>query len=371
MNPRQRVLAAVKGEEVWPVPVDLFESGLHPQIRAGLQAHYHHDPEDFEALLHALRAEFRWAAARYIGPPLEEVPGAVAQYPFTKVTRSIWGTWAGIETYSDIFERPLSSVDTVAEVEAYSWPDPDWLDYHNLGWQGKMFTIADWANQAADYARIVGGWNPVFSRIMELYGMETGLLNLALRPDLIHATVAQIGEYLEEYYQRLARSASGYADFLGFGDDFAGQKGMLLRPDKWREYFLPLWKRLFAIAYQHDLIPMMHMCGSIRPVLGDLIDAGLAVYEVVQVTAQDMDPVELKREFGQHLAFYGGIDTQNTLPFGTADEVRREVQERIEVLAKGGRYILSSMHFLTDNIPVQNVVAMYEEAHTYQPSWRM
>jgi uroporphyrinogen decarboxylase len=371
MNSRHRVLAAVKGEEVWPVPVDLFESGLHPEIRIGLETHYHLDHHDLEALLRALGAEFRWAAARYIGPPLEEAPFEVqAQYPFNKVTRSMWGTWAGVETYTETFNRPLSLVETVAEVERHSWPDPSWMDYHNIGWQGRVFTMADWIDQAADYARIIGGWNPVFSRVMELYGMDTGLLNLALRPDLIHATVSKIGEYLEEYYQRLATSARGYADFLGFGDDFAGQNGMLLSPDKWREYFLPLWKRLFAIAYQHDLIPMMHMCGGIRPVLGDLIDAGLAVFEVAQVTARGMDPVELKREFGQHLAFYGGIDTQNTLPFGTVDDVRCEVQERIEVLAKGGRYILSSMHYLTDNIPVQNAVAMYDEARTYRPTWR-
>jgi uroporphyrinogen decarboxylase len=205
--------------------------------------------------------------------------------------------------------------------------------------------------------------------VMELYGMDTGLLNLALRPDLIHATVAKIGEYLEEYYERLAESASGYVDFLGFGDDFAGQNGMLLSPDKWREYFLPLWRRLFAIAYRYNLIPMMHMCGGISPVLGDLIDAGLGVCEVMQVTARGMDPVELKREFGQHVAFYGGMDTQQTLPFGTVDDVRREVRERIEVMARGGRYVLSSMHFLMDIIPVENVVAMYDEARTYEPAW--
>jgi uroporphyrinogen decarboxylase len=370
MIPRQRVLAAVRGEEVWPVPTDVFENGLHPRIRAGLQDHYHLDHEDFEALLRALGAEFRWAGARYVGPPLEEAPfEAEAQYPFAKIRRSMWGTWAGIETYSETFERPLSAVETVAEVDAYRWPDPDWLDFENIGWQGKVLTMAEWADQAADYARIVGGWNPVFCRVMELYGMDTGLLNLALRPDLIHATIARIGEYLEVYYQRLAASASGHADFLGFGDDFAGQQGMLLSPDQWREYFLPLWKRLFAIAHHHNLIPLMHMCGSVRPVLGDLIDAGLEVCEVMQITARGMDPAELKREFGQHLTFYGGIDTQHTLPFGTANDVRREVQERIDVMAKGGRYILSSIHFLTDNIPVQNVVAMVDEARTYQASW--
>lgn len=370
MKPRDRVLAAVEGREVLPVPVDIFENWFHPRLQSRLEQHFGLRASDREGLLRALGAELRWAGPSYIGPPLEEAPYQnEATYPFTTVVRGIWGTWDGLETYTEAFPRPLASAESVADVEAYAWPDPDWFDYSAMTWQGQKLPVAKWVRQTQDYARIVGGWNPVFSRVMELYGFETGLTNVALRPDLIRATVAQIGAFLEVYYQRLAASARGHADFLGFGDDFADARGVIISPERWREIFLPLWKRLFAIAHENDLKPLMHMCGSVRAVLGDLIDAGLAVFEVVQVTAQGMDPVELKREFGQHLAFYGAVNTQHTLPHGSTDDVRREVRERVEVMARGGRYIMSSMHVLMDDMPVENVLAMYDEARAYQPHW--
>lgn len=141
---------------------------------------------------------------------------------------------------------------------------------------------------------------------------------------------------------------------------------MLVAPNKWREYFLPLWKRLFAIAHEHGMRVGLHSCGAVRPVLSDLIDAGLDILQVVQVTAVGMDAAELKREFGRHLAFYGGMDTQHILPQGSPADVRREVRRLIDILGTDGRFILASMHFLMDDVPVENVLAMYDEARTYR-----
>ena len=370
MNPRERVLAAINGEEVLPVPFDVFENGFYPRLRAGLAQHFGVDKDDYEALLRALGACMRWARPLYVGPTPEEDVSQQPVYPLTKVFRNIWGTWDGLETYYDGLARPLRAAETIADIDAHAWPDPDWFDYERIGslWdipEGYV-PVAQWAAERSDFARHGTGWNPVFSRVMDMFGMETGLMHLADRPDLIHATVAHIGEFLEEFYRRFARAGQGHYDFLGFGDDFASQKGMMLTPNMWREYFLPLWKRLFAIAHQHGMKASMHSCGSIRPVLGDLIDAGLDILEVVQVTAVGMEPANLKREFGRHLAFYGGIDTQRILPLGNPTDVRREVRRLIDTLGKGGRYILASMHFLMDDVPVENVLAMYDEATTYR-----
>ena len=219
----------------------------------------------------------------------------------------------------------------------------------------------------ADYLRHVGGFDPIFGRIMDLCGFETGLMHMAQRPDLVHAMVAHIGAFLEEYYRRLANDCQGHVDFVGFGDDFADQRSMLISPEKWREYFLPTWRRLFDVAHASGLRVSMHMCGAVRPILGDLIDAGLDVFEVVQVTAKGMDPAELKDEFGHHLAFYGGLDTQQTLPLGSPVAVRREVRRMVHALGSGGRYVLASMHFLMNDVSVQNVLAMYDEARSYVP----
>lgn len=137
----------------------------------------------------------------------------------------------------------------------------------------------------------------------------------------------------------------------------------------WREFFLPVWKRLFPIAHKHRMKASLHSCGSVREVLGDLVDAGLDMLEVTQVSAAGMDPVELKREFGAHLIFYGGVDVQHILPDCRVDEVRSEVRRLIEILGENGGYILASCHFMMDDIPVENALAMYDEARSFQPTW--
>jgi uroporphyrinogen decarboxylase len=372
LDPRERVLAAIAGKETFPVPVDVFENYVYPTLEADLCRRFGLHAQDHEGVLKGLGAHMRWGAPAYVGPPLEDAPvQPPSAFPARKATRNIWGSWDGMNTYYEGIDRPLRAAETVAEIDAYPWPSPDWFDYGRLGWfkdgSETPRPVAEWAERHRDYARILVGFNPVFSRIMDLCGMETGLMRIAARPDLIHAMVAHIGEFLEEYYRRVAWAGRDHADFLGFGDDFAGQQGLLLNPQRWREYFLPLWRRLFAVAHEHGLKTQMHMCGAVRPVLGDLIDAGLDVFEVVQITAVGMDPRELKQEFGAHVAFYGGLDTQQVLPCGKPADVRREVRRLIEDLAKGGGYILASMHILMDDVPAENVLAMYEEARSYAP----
>ena len=373
-KPRDRLLAAVRGEEVLPIPVDVMENLIYPKLEVALCKRLGLKEVDREGVLRALGAYTRWGMPLYIGPPLEEAPIQPAEvFPYKKATRSIWGTWSGIQTYSDAFDRPLSAVETVAEVEAYAWPNPDWFDCERIGWfldaADEYLPVAQWAARHSDYVRVVGHFDPIFSRIMDLCGMERGLLLMAARPDLVHAMVAHIADFLAERYRRMADAGRGHIDFLMFGDDFAGQQGMLISPERWREYFLPVWRRLFAIAHEHGMKAQFHSCGAVRPVLGDLIDAGLDIFEVVQVTAVGMDPAALKREFGAHLTFYGGMDTQQILPYGTPEDVRREVRRLVDILGRGGRYLLSSMHVLMEDVPVENVLAMYSEAHSYIPHW--
>ena len=271
MNCRDRVLASLAGEEVYPVPYDLFCNGIYPNLQAALCRHYGIEPVDHEALMRAIGAHTRWGCPPYIGPAPEEMMFDDGSGTPAKIYKGHWGTWQ-METYFEGFERPLRGVESVKEVEDYAWPSPDWFDY------GKTHvgpTYAEWAEQEKDYLRVAGcWWEPIFSRVMDLYGMETGLMNMLMRPDLIHATVAKIEEFETQFFTRLARAAKGHADFLRFGDDFASQRDMLLRPELWREFFLPTWKRLFAIAHNHGFKTIMHSCGAVRPILGRLDRCG-------------------------------------------------------------------------------------------------
>ena len=112
---------------------------------------------------------------------------------------------------------------------------------------------------------------------------------------------------------------------------------------------------------------MFHVCGTVEELIPDLLDIGMDILNPLQFSAKGMDPKRLKDKFGKSLCFYGGVDIQHTLPYGTTEQVRSEVRQRVEVLGKGGGYILGSAHSLMDDVPVANVLAMYDEARRYRP----
>lgn len=134
----------------------------------------------------------------------------------------------------------------------------------------------------------------------------------------------------------------------------------------WRRYFkLPLG-RIFGLAHEAGIKTMFHCCGSVRELLPDLIDIGLDIVMPVQVSAAGMNPQYLKREFGSHLRFDGGVDTQYLLPSATPEKVREQVRFLIDVLGEDGGYILASSQNLLADIPLENVLAMYDEACSYE-----
>jgi hypothetical protein len=113
------------------------------------------------------------------------------------------------------------------------------------------------------------------------------LTHLAGRPDLIKATVEHIASFHEQYYSRFACAVRGRYDIVAWGDDFASQQGLLLSPGKWREIFLPVWKRMFAIAHENGMKAALHACGSIRAIPSDLVDVGLDILEIVHTMKPD------------------------------------------------------------------------------------
>jgi uroporphyrinogen decarboxylase len=367
---RDRVLSALRGEEVYPVPFDIYLNYIYPELEGKLLVHYGLAPDDHYGLFKALDAHTRFGRPLYIGPEGKEIPNVTPAPPFTKVVIGMWGTIEGVENQSDNLYRPLINAESVAEVDAHPWPKPEWFDYSRIGWffdqPDEYLPVKQWALKYNDYARWVQDWQPVFSRVMDLFGIETGLMNLAAKPKIMQAAIEHITDFLEQYYTNLAKSVAGQADIFGFGDDFGGQQGMLLSPKMWRNYFVPVWKRLFPIAHKYGMKSSMHACGSIRPVIRDLMDAGLDILEVTQISAAGMDPVELKHEYGSQLTFCGGVDVQYVLTTGTPEQVRQETRRLADIFGRNGRYILSSTHFLLDDVPAENAIAMHDAAMEFK-----
>lgn len=168
-------------------------------------------------------------------------------------------------------------------------------------------------------------------------------------------------ENLELYRQAVGERI--VAIFIS-GTDFGTQRGEFISPDLYREIYQPFHKRMNDWVHAHtNWKAFLHCCGSIYHLIPSFIEAGVDILNPVQCSAANMEPERLKREFGDRLVFWGGgVDTQHTLPFGTPEEVRAEVAERIRIFAPGGGYVFNAIHNIQAKTPVENLLAMFEAA---------
>jgi uroporphyrinogen decarboxylase len=319
---------------------------------------------------------------------VDDFPDAPAVYrgPQIKPGLDIWGadySWTGSEGAGYSSDRggyPLSGMTTVREIENYAWPraaDFDFSVVHPVLsnvpadrplWIRPLYTFpSDDVDQTVSVRARRGEWLPVACTLLNLFGMEEALMNIALEPKLVEAALAKIEEFIVDFCERTITAANVDSEIVWFGDDFAAQNGMLLSPDHWRRFLKPTYARLFGLAKRRGMKVWFHACGTFRPVLPDLIDIGLDVWETSQVHLPGNEPDVLKREYGGDITFYGAISTQTTLPHGTPEQVRAEVRERVRVLGKGGGYICSSDHSVMPDVPFENIVAMIDEARRAQP----
>jgi uroporphyrinogen decarboxylase len=172
--------------------------------------------------------------------------------------------------------------------------------------------------------------------------------------------VTDIGKAVMEPYLDLA---GPYIQMIKMGDDLGAQGGPLMSPKTYRSVVKPYHKELFDFIHERTRARIfLHTCGSVYRLLPDLIEAGVDVLNPVQVSAADMDTRRLKAEFGDRLSFMGAIDTQHVLPFGTPDDVKREVERRIADLAPGGGFILAPVHNVQADVSPENLVTMYRHA---------
>jgi len=198
----------------------------------------------------------------------------------------------------------------------------------------------------------------VFEMYWRLRGLENAVMDIASDPEL---TAVMFGKFAVTLSQRVCAELP--IDWLWCGDDVAGQTSMVMSPAAWRELIKPLMAEIFAVGKAHGLWVANHCCGALRPIIPDLVEIGLDVLNPVQAGCPGMDPLELKREFGAKLSFMGGVDTQDLLPFGSADDVRRETEKLITgMTAGGGGYILAASHTIPPETPDENIFALYETA---------
>jgi len=195
-----------------------------------------------------------------------------------------------------------------------------------------------------------------------LYRNDKFLMLLAGEPRRAHEFLDRLVEMHLDNLEKFLGLVGPYIDVIVFGDDLGMQSGPQMSPAMYREFFKPrhakMWQRAKQLA---DVKVKLHCCGGVRPLLPDLIEAGLDAINPVQISCVGMDAKELKAEFGERLAFWGGgCDTHAVLSFGTLDEVRRHVKQQVSILSPGGGFVFQQVHNVLANVPPENVVAMLD-----------
>ena len=146
------------------------------------------------------------------------------------------------------------------------------------------------------------------------------------------------------------------------GTDFGTQQGLLISPEMYRNLYKPFYKEINAWVHKNTKWKTFkHSCGSIEPLIPEFIDSGFDILNPIQCSAANMEPMLLKEKYGSQIVFWGGgVDTKKTLPFGTPEQVKREVEERIDIFSQGGGFVFNAIHNLQAGLPLENVIAMFE-----------
>jgi uroporphyrinogen decarboxylase len=194
------------------------------------------------------------------------------------------------------------------------------------------------------------------------------LMLIAAEPATTHRLLDALVEIHLNKLESYLKAVGPFIDIVLFSDDLGMQSGPLISPKMYRDFLKPrhsiLWKRAKELA-PHIKV-MLHCCGGIRPLLDDLIEAGLDAVNPVQTSCAGMEPAGLKRDFGDQICFWGGgCDTQTILPNATPEEVRKHVLDRLEILSPGGGFVFQQVHNIMANVPPENIVAMFDAVREF------
>lgn len=305
---------------------------------------------DDEGLRVRLGDDFRRVYARYAGPDPDLRPGATWESPFGIQREGIG--------YGMPMDHPLAEATTVAEIEAFPWPDSARMDVSGIRqdatqWQG-------------DYAILGGDWSPFWHDAIDLVGQENLYYLMYDHPAATEALLTRIVDYYEAVSRAIFEAAAEVIDIFFIGNDFGSQHGPLMGTDLFGRYFAPQLRRLADLGHQYDLKVMLHCCGGFRELIPLMIDAGLDALHALQPSARGMDPAGLKRDFGGDLVLNGAIDSHHVLIDGTPAFVREETRKTLDIMMPGSGYVGGASHdTILEEAPVENVLAMFDTIEEY------
>lgn len=343
MKSRDRVLMTIEHEQPDRVPVC---ATFVPEIEKILKEKYHPDGDlgvtlgnDMIKISSGLENSFYYSSD----------PTYVCPYGIT---------WKNIKNqtghFTEIIRHPLAGAEQ--NIYDYVMPDPT-----------KATDVLDAVKAAVTrYGKdkwIIGSCQcSVFEAAWYLRGLETFMMDLAMEEDYAYTLLDKVMQYpLQMGLQFIDLGV----DMVWLGDDIATQQNMMISPAMWRKDLKPRYADMFAAFRKRnpDIKICYHSCGNLQAVVDDLVEIGLDVLNPIQPLA--MNPAQFKKRFGKNLTMYGTLDIQNIMPFGTPEDVRKEVKNLISDCAPGGGFILSPAHHIQSDTSIANIEAFYQAARDF------
>ena len=343
MTSKERVKISLSWKEPDRVPLQIY---LTPEISQRLSEYF-----KGKDLLEVFGIDFRGVGPAWKGKVKEPKDG---------LYYDIWGTgyrrteneFGGYDEASDL---GLARIKTMDDLRKYPWPDINDYDFS---------TIEQQCDNLKDFAVCLGGAGTpdIVNGVSRGRGMEQVLTDIALEDEAGMAIIDKRVDFCYEEIKRGLQAGKGKIDIVCLGEDCGTQKGRLVSPRIFDRVFRPRLKRFYDLAHEFGAKAMMHSCGDTHDVMPTFIEMGLDVLDAMQPEPPEMCPETIRKICKGKLAFCGLISTQQTLPHGTVEDCRKEARHRLDVIAKGGGYIFSPAHCIQPDTPVENILAVYEEA---------
>jgi uroporphyrinogen decarboxylase len=347
MTPRERWLAVLERRTPDRIPMDYWTTA---EAQEKLMRHL--GVSTTEALHERLHIDTKIVVGpRYVGPAIP----ADADLFGCRYRDAAYGTGR----YRECVFHSLAAFTNVDEItRSYRWPSPDWYEYSGIA--------AD--VRGKERYPIQGGGSEPFLIYKNLRGDVQAFMDLVENPEIVHYCLDELFELAIVNTRRIFEAIPGKVVISYVAEDMGAQEDLMISPGQVREFLLPRMKRVMDLVHQGGGYVFHHNDGAARKIIPDMIALGADVLNPIQWRCRGMEREGLKRDFGDKLVFHGAVDNQRTLPFGTAEDVRREVEDNIRILGAGGGYIIAPCHNIQVVSPPENVVAMYDAG--YELGWR-
>ena len=341
MTSKERVAGSIERKEIDRIPFDIVfcDSSLE-KMKQYLGV------ESEEEVLQILKSDCRHYSPEYLGK-LETLPDG------SKL--SFWGVPHKSEMTENgeiggISGYPLKEMKSIDEMEDWPlWPDPEMFDYKKMKKE---------ISEKTDEYAIICGANCFFFTCQAVRGIETFLMDLYINPEIAQYIINKVVGFYIRQTEIISEEMGEMIDIMPIFDDYGTQNGPMVSVDVFDKYFREPSRKIAEIARTKNIRVMQHSCGAVKDFIPKFIEYGAEILDPIQVTAKDMVPAELKKEFSKELCFHGGIDTQYLLPNGTEQQVKQAVRNAINAFYDGGGYILCASQDIQIDIPPKNCIAM-------------